>query len=220
MVTYALLWVGGLLATYYWATSDNKTVDVVVIGRDTAAYTILDKEWLLYRSIPVALFHEGMVRDIATVAGRYSLWPMFSGEFLHLDRLVEEHSEELHDSGRVVIRIPVQNDQAPAHLLQPGNEIGLIQVTAQRFGDNVEGYLFMPRVRLVGVQRNHDDSISSVDLSVNEHQATEIATAVQSGKLFIIGRNGPGTEQQMDTYHSAQRLPIMEVISDDFERGH
>ena len=206
-VFWTIGWLVGLFAFYLWGSGSQQTAEVLVLIRDVPAYAPLSPDWIDVRRVPKKYITESSFASLEQVVGRYSVWPMFKGELLNERRLVNE-AEQIHQ-GQVVFRVPVQTGTVPTKSLTPGVEVGLIQVSSSGYGEHWNGRLLLPRVRVVDVHEARDQVIDAIDVSVTELEAVQIAEALQEGRIHVVMRHGPGTEdiESLDVFRTFQQLP-------------
>jgi len=73
----------------YWDRGHQELVPLLVVAQDVPAYTVLGPEHLGHRQVPRGAIEPGAIQDPSAVIGRTTALPLFRGEPLRPEKLLE-----------------------------------------------------------------------------------------------------------------------------------
>lgn len=169
--------------------SAGPTVTVVTAARDIPARTLLTQELLVEANLPVEAAPQGYAEAYDRVVGKLTMVPMFAGEPVLEQRLVDPNVESADgrralflNEDEVLMAIPAQDLLSRVGILKPGDQIDLlyslsfpegrgIGAAAEADDDEQATFALLQNVKIVGMV----GSVQPVDETAPEDVAAQAA---------------------------------------------
>ena len=169
--------------------SAGPTVTVVVAARDIPARTLLTQELLVEVALPAEAVPQGYVDSYDRVIGKLTMVPMYAGEPLLDQRLVDPNIESADgrralflNENEVLMAIPAQDLLSRVGVLKPGDQIDLlyslsfpesrgIGAAVEAQDDQQATFALLQNVKIVGMA----GSVQPVDDAAPEDVAAQAA---------------------------------------------
>lgn len=207
---YVAAVVFGLLTSYFLYAflrdmqenaSDAQTETVVIVSRNVPAKTLLTREILALKKVPLGSSHVSAIREMDEAIGGIAKVPLIQGEPVLKGKIA--HKDDFKNGlayiippGRRAMSIPVDDISGVAGLLQPGDRVDVVSVMSASNGqgeESVYSVLILQDIELLAVGK-HLDPKGSDAKSGNEQQTdktvTLAVTVEEAQSLFLANQQG------------------------------
>lgn len=165
------------------AAVNRETKKIAVAAMAIPAKTIITKEMVVIREVPVESAHASAVTDVNQVVGNLARTDVVAGEQLLKEKLLPQISAagglaNLIPLGMRAISIPVNNVTGVSGLITPGDRVDLT--------GTIE--LDDPDVRASGTMRSNGNN-GQINMPANAEKITVTHVLMQNVEVLAVGQN-------------------------------
>jgi pilus assembly protein CpaB len=205
---YALAVIFGLLTTYFLygflVSVEKKTIEgsreeIVVAACDIAPQTLLTREMLTIKKVPMDYIHPQALQKMEEAVGCISLTSVVNGEQVLKSKLatpgeVKNGLAYLVPVGKRAISIAVDEVSGVAGLLKPGDHVDVAAIMS--FPDGIGGeelssLIVLQNIPILAVGKKMSDKNSKMETDSNAKKTITLAVTIQEAQsLLLAGQKG------------------------------